>query len=95
MTWAEWSVPSMPSNGSTSARGYGARHQRLRKALAPYVVGMPCARCGQPIKAGEAWDLDHTDDRRGYLGPSHASGNRSAGAKKRNAKSSPRNSREW
>ena len=39
------------------------------------------------------WDLDHTDDRRGYLGPSHEKCNRSAGARKRNAKT--RRSRQW
>jgi len=41
----------------------------------------------------EPWDLDHTDDRRGYFGPSHRVCNRSAGARKRNAQT--RRSRAW
>jgi hypothetical protein len=45
------------------------------------------------IHPGEPWDLDHTDDRRGYLGAAHAKCNRRAGAMKRNAKM--RRSRHW
>ncbi len=37
-----------------------------------------CARCGELIEAGEAFDLDHTDDRAGYLGASHQACNRGA-----------------
>ena len=44
-----------------------------------------CARCGGWIQPGTAWDLDHTTDRTGYLGPSHAPCNRAAGARKVNA----------
>ncbi len=58
-----------------------AAHARLRRQLARQgVVGRLCVRCGLPILAGQAWDLDHRDDRRGYLGPAHARCNRSAGA---------------
>jgi hypothetical protein len=35
-----------------------------------------CARCGEFIQAGAAFDLDHTDDRSGYLGASHQACNR-------------------
>lgn len=65
--------------GTTSERGYGAPHQQLRKALlSEWHPGDPCARCGGPMLADELLDLDHADDRGGYLGLSHASCNRSA-----------------
>jgi hypothetical protein len=63
---------------STTARGYGARHQELRRRLLPTAIGRPCSRCGQPMLAGQALDLDHTDDRRGYRGFAHAECNRRA-----------------
>jgi hypothetical protein len=62
-------------NGTTGSRGYGAMHRRLRdRYLAVVASGAPkCARCGKPIRPDEPWDLDHSDeDRRLYLGPSHA-----------------------
>jgi hypothetical protein len=77
--------------GSTTQRGYGADHQRRRKMLAPLVAAglMKCARCGVRILPNQPWDLDHTDDRTGYLGPSHrfardclAGGNRSTAKRK-------------
>lgn len=63
---------------STAERGYGGEHQSERADWKRKVDagGVLCARCGFPIEPGEAWDLDHTDDRSGYLGPSHASCNR-------------------
>lgn len=73
--------------GATNRNGYGANHQARRRQLAPHVATgeVACARCGQPIQPGQAWDLDHTDDRTGLLGPSHRSCNRAAGAHKMNA----------
>ena len=67
-------------------RGYGRRHKAARAALAPTVgAGLAvCSRCFQPIRVGESWDLDHTGDRSGFLGPAHSSCNRSAGARARN-----------
>jgi hypothetical protein len=64
--------------GDTSARGYGTAHQRERAKWVPIVNASDavCTRCGRPIMAGTAWDLDHTDDRRGYLGPAHRACNR-------------------
>jgi hypothetical protein len=63
--------------GSREQRGYGAAHVRERARWERRgVVGMTCPRCGLPIMVGEPWDLDHTDDRRGYLGPSHRRCNR-------------------
>lgn len=64
--------------GSSALLGYGRRHRKQRlAALASFRFGDPCARCGQPmLDPPEKLDLDHTDDRTGYLGLSHASCNR-------------------
>lgn len=71
---------------STTARGYGTRHQRERARWAPIVKAgrAVCARCGKPIAPDAEWDLGHDDnDRSRYAGPEHAREcNRSAGAKR-------------
>jgi hypothetical protein len=68
---------------STTARGYGARHQAERKRWDALVQAgiVTCARCGFLIEPGtRGWHLDHAEDRLGWLGPSHASCNlRAAG----------------
>jgi hypothetical protein len=76
----------MPARVRRSSRGNRdvdtAAHKRTRKAALAVLArspGQPCARCGQPMYAWQKLDLDHTDDRRGYLGLSHASCNRRAG----------------
>jgi hypothetical protein len=49
-------------------------HQARRRMLAPIVAAgcVPCAGCGELIKPGEKWHLDHDDvDRSRYLGVSH------------------------
>lgn len=63
---------------------YGAHHRAVRRAMLPAAWGTPCARCGLPMVYGEALDLDHRDDGRGYLGMSHRSCNSAAGARKGN-----------
>ena len=79
-----------------AARGYGPDHRRMRAAVAPHVRSgrAVCTRCGKPIRlvrdalgrlVPEPWDLGHSDDRRTWTGPEHASCNRSAGARKGNA----------
>ncbi|WP_218014517.1 hypothetical protein [Mycolicibacterium palauense] len=83
----------MPSPGSTDARGYGPRHQRLREQLKPIVKSGQaiCWRCGERIGPDQQWDLGHDDDNRNiYRGPEHAlkrdcaaGGNRAAGGRKR------------
>lgn len=91
------------TNGSSASRGYGHAHRAERAKWAPKVKrgGVPCARCGQAIEPDEPWDLDHQDDRQGYLGPSHRDCNRADGARKRNAgvrrqeRPWTRPSREW
>lgn len=80
---------------NTTDRGYGWRHQKLRKLLLPTAYGKPCTRCGLPLVKGQALDLDHTDDRSGYSGFAHRSCNRRAGARKGNAKRSLNTSRDW
>lgn len=64
--------------GTTTQRGYGHGHRKTRAALEAAVASgnTRCARCGRPIKPGQPWDLDHTPDRTGYLGASHAHCNR-------------------
>lgn len=71
------------ARGTRKQRGYDKHHDRLRKQWAPQVATgtIRCARCHQPIGAGETWALDHTDDRTAYLGPSHTRCNNSAGGK--------------
>ena len=78
------------SGRSTSARGYGAAHQQLRKRWQAQVATglVACARCGVAIGPWEPWDLDHRDDRAGYVGASHVRCNRAT------SKPRPR-SREW
>jgi hypothetical protein len=63
--------------GSTAERGYGPAHRREREKWRPRVEAgqVLCARCHTPIGVGQRWHLDHTADRKGYLGPSHASCN--------------------
>lgn len=69
------------ARGSRQARGYDAGHDRLRRKWKPKVEAglVDCARCHRRIRPGQEWALDHTDDRTGYLGPSHATCNNSAG----------------
>jgi hypothetical protein len=71
---------------SREARGYGPAHRRRRELLEPQVRAglVACCRCGQLIKPGERWALDHRDDRRGYNGAAHAVCNARAGAAKAN-----------
>ena len=66
---------------TTTARGYGARHQQERRKWARLVKtgDALCVFCEAPIAADEPWDLDHTEDRTGWRGPAHRSCNRSAG----------------
>ena len=71
------------ARGSKQARGYGQSHVKERAKWAAIIARMPvlCSRCRQPISAGMDWHLDHTDDRHGYRGPSHATCNLSAAGK--------------
>jgi hypothetical protein len=81
------------AKASPELRGYGRVHRMTRASLAPFVQAglVSCCRCLRRIRPGEAWDLDHADNRRDYRGAAHAGCNRSAGAKRRNVGPS----REW
>lgn len=71
---------------STTQRGYGYRHQQLRRQWEPRVKrgGVWCARCQQPIWPGERWHLDHDSyDRSRTLGPSHEKCNCAEPSKRR------------
>lgn len=73
------------ARGNSNQRGYGVEHQRTRTTLDIRVQAglVNCARCGQRIKPGEPWHLDHDDtDKTKYLGPSHARCNTSEGGRK-------------
>jgi hypothetical protein len=73
------------ARGTRQQRGYTNQHDRARKAWAATITqqgGVLCARCGRPINPGDPWDLDHTDDRTAYLGPSHPECNAAAGGRR-------------
>jgi hypothetical protein len=77
-----------------SSPRYGGKHQAMRKRLLPYAVGSRCVRCGLPISSGQPIDLDHSDDGVAWLGWSHATCNRRAGAIRGNkARSGQRDAR--
>ncbi len=69
------------TRGSTVQRGYGAEHRRLREALKLVVLSgkATCWRCGEAVDPTAAWDLGHTDDRRGWAGPEHRRCSRRSG----------------
>ena len=77
--------------GATTRGGWGNAHQRRRAAIAPIVNAgkATCCRCNEPIHAAEDWHLDHTDNREGYLGVSHATCNLRDGANKTNRRRPP------
>lgn len=76
---------------STTARGYGAEHQKARaRALRELQDGEPCPFCGGPMFPEQELDYDHAvplavGGARGDRRLSHASCNRSAGGKLRAA----------
>src|SRR5689334_20629229 len=83
---------------STTARGYGYRHQRLRAWWAPRVAtGLAkCWRCGRIICSDEPWHLGHADgDKRTYRGPEHVLCNCRTNARDRRADPRPRVDRFW
>lgn len=71
------------ARGTRQQRGYDAAHDRERRRWAPRVRrgGVLCARCHEPIAAGQRWDLGHNDERTRWTGPEHEVCNRSAGGR--------------
>lgn len=73
---------STAQKASSTARGYGANHQKLRKAWKIRVdageVYCSHPECGRLIDPATPWDLAHDpNDRSRYAGPQHARCNRS------------------
>ena len=56
---------------TTSARGYGTKHQKQRNELLAKAYGQPCPLCGEVMTADDALDLDHE-----HGDPQHTTGNR-------------------
>jgi len=61
------------SRNRSRASHYGADHARARRAAAAaHQPTDPCTRCGHPLGPMGRWlHLDHSDDRRSYLGFAH------------------------
>lgn len=70
------------ARGTTTARGYGSPHRKLRTELIPAAIGTPCHLCGQPIRPGQDVALDHTEDRTGYRGIVHLTCNAADGGRR-------------
>lgn len=80
---------------TTTQRGYGAYHQKLRKHWETVVRAgkATCWRCEQPIAANAPFDLGHDDhDRTRYRGPEHVRCNRATAGRRTPACD---NSRPW
>jgi hypothetical protein len=64
---------------TTTERGYGNEHQKLRARTQKLVDAgkAHCWRCTKLIPPGSKWDLGHDDDdRTKYMGPEHVACNR-------------------
>ncbi len=71
------------ARGRRQARGYNRAHELERERWRPAVeagrIDCRAPTCVMPdrrIRAGQAWDLGHTDDRKTWRGPEHAPCNR-------------------
>ena len=69
---------------TTSERGYGMAHRRMRERWRPLVESgnALCARCGYPIEPGSPWDMGHVEGSSSeHSGPEHVRCNRRAGGR--------------
>lgn len=89
------------AKGTTTQRGYGAKHQGLRRQWQARIDAgelVTCWRCAEeghphPIIPGDEWDLGHDDtDRSHYRGPECQRGNRATSGRR---KAAELNSRVW
>lgn len=79
------------ARGSSTARGYGYRHQSERRKWKPIVdtgqAQCHAALCLMPtrwIDPDQGWDLGHSADRTMWTGPEHIRCNRAEGARRGN-----------
>src|SRR5262252_5359398 len=73
----------MPWQATTRPR-YDREHNLRRARVAELVLagGARCARCGDLIQPGEAWDMGHVDgDPHRYSGPEHRRCNRATASR--------------
>ena len=99
-TMARW-------RGSTTQRGYGSAHQKLKNWWRPQVdagmVSCHATICLMPsrwIAPGTPWHLGHTADRTGWTGPEHQRCGAADGARRGNQRRAARpagmvTSRRW
>lgn len=80
-TWQPMRLTRAGTSYAAKKRRYGTDHQAARRAWKDKLP-RPCTVCGRPVLPGSAWDLDHTDDGAGYLGPAHRGCNRAKGGRK-------------
>ena len=68
-----WTVKAMSTSGRNrkgpQTQVFCFQAGNARKGRGNKMATLACCRCGQLIEPGQAWHLDHRDDRRGYLGP--------------------------
>ena len=69
--------------GSRQARGYGAQHDAVRAARED-AYGQRCHLCGERMWPHQELEPDHTEDRTGYRGWTHAACNHRDGAQRGN-----------
>lgn len=68
------------ARGTRQQRGYDAAHDTERARLLPLAYGKPCPHCTQRMWPHDKLHLDHTDDRKGYIGIVHEACNTSRAA---------------
>lgn len=86
----KWARPA----ATAAARGYGVTHQQQRALLKPLVdagkafcAEVICTERSRHIEPGAPWDLAHTADRSGWLGPAHRICNQNEAARRGGATS--------
>ena len=57
---AEHAAEAERARGSSTARGYGADHQRRRAAMIPHALGTACPVCHLLLLPGQPLALAHT-----------------------------------